>query len=314
MCADNRLQFSVPMDGLVLTAVGTMLLGLASALESKQETTADQYRRMIAESAKKATIERGRNDECGLEELRVGISERQVEENIKWLNGIDQRCGCDVDTVVYDSQAPQVDAAAIFGGAALPPVDPGFAERTAHLNGSFMGIDHQPPASVAVEVDKHGLPWDRRIHASTKTKCADGSWKKARNVDPNLVATVEAELKAAMSAPGPIISPEVAAAQIVTPPRPPAPAPAAPPALAVTPPPPPAPALAVTPPVPPAPAAAGAMTFPEFLTKITAMCTAGQITHETVTTTCQKYGLATIPLLGSRPDLIPMIAAELGVV
>lgn len=290
MCADNRLQFSVPMDGMALTAVGTMLLGLASALESRAVPSKEvEIKRWMNSHA---------NDECGLEELRVGVA---------------TQCGCDADTVVYDSQAQQVDAATVFGGAALPLIDPGFAERTAHLNGSFMGIDHQPPVTLypqntapVVEVDKHGLPWDRRIHASTKTKCADGSWKKARNVDPNLVATVEAELKAAMSAPGPIVSPEVAAAQIITPPPPSG---TLPPAPAVTPPPTPA----VTPPPPPA-AATGDMTFPEFLTKVTAMCTAGQTTHETVAATCQKYGLATIPLLGSRPDLIPTIAAELGVV
>jgi len=51
-----------------------------------------------------------------------------------------------------------------------------------------------------VEIDTHGLPWDARIHASTKRKNADGSWTAKRGVDQAVAASVEAELRALMSA------------------------------------------------------------------------------------------------------------------
>ena len=39
------------------------------------------------------------------------------------------------------------------------------------------------------------MPWNDVIHASTKSKTKDGSWKYKRGVDKGIVATVEAELK-----------------------------------------------------------------------------------------------------------------------
>jgi hypothetical protein len=44
------------------------------------------------------------------------------------------------------------------------------------------------------EVDKAGMPWDKRIHASTKTQTQKGLWKKKKGVAAELVAQVEAEL------------------------------------------------------------------------------------------------------------------------
>lgn len=52
-------------------------------------------------------------------------------------------------------------------------------------------------AADDIELDSAGMPWDARIHASTKTKVKDGTWKKMRGVDEDLVAEVEAELAAA---------------------------------------------------------------------------------------------------------------------
>lgn len=68
--------------------------------------------------------------------------------------------------------------------------------------------------------------------------------------------------------------------------------------------------LTVAPPPPP-PAASGPMTFPEFVTKATAK----GIKAETIVAECQKHGVASVPLLATaRPDLIPTVAAALGVV
>ena len=53
------------------------------------------------------------------------------------------------------------------------------------------------------ELDIKGLPWDERIHAGTKAKNADGSWRQRRGLnDPALVARVEAELRAVAANPG----------------------------------------------------------------------------------------------------------------
>lgn len=50
-----------------------------------------------------------------------------------------------------------------------------------------------------VEVDSEGLPWDKRIHSSARSKVKDGPWKKLRGVDSALVAQVEAELRQNMA-------------------------------------------------------------------------------------------------------------------
>lgn len=48
----------------------------------------------------------------------------------------------------------------------------------------------------APAVDGAGLPWDERIHASTKSIKADGTWTKRKGATPPVVAAVEAELRA----------------------------------------------------------------------------------------------------------------------
>lgn len=57
------------------------------------------------------------------------------------------------------------------------------------------------PNTAGVELDSAGLPWDARIHASTKTKKADGTWTQRRGVDKQDVAAIEAQLRNVMSLP-----------------------------------------------------------------------------------------------------------------
>lgn len=52
------------------------------------------------------------------------------------------------------------------------------------------------------ELDVNGLPWDGRIHASSKTRNADGSWRQRRNLSPVTLETVMAELRARAANPG----------------------------------------------------------------------------------------------------------------
>lgn len=57
------------------------------------------------------------------------------------------------------------------------------------------GEDDGPVNSAAPATDASGMPWDARIHASTKGTNEDGTWRKKRKVDATLVAAVEAELR-----------------------------------------------------------------------------------------------------------------------
>lgn len=59
-----------------------------------------------------------------------------------------------------------------------------------------------PPVNIApkqdsedANVDSTGMPWDERIHASTKATTKDGVWKKRRGVPELTVDQVEAELR-----------------------------------------------------------------------------------------------------------------------
>jgi len=65
-------------------------------------------------------------------------------------------------------------------------------------------IGSTPDAAAAAGdgqgVDKDGLPWDARIHSSSKAKNADGSWRVKRGLTDTLKAQVEAELKSSTAA------------------------------------------------------------------------------------------------------------------
>ena len=50
------------------------------------------------------------------------------------------------------------------------------------------------------ERDTAGIPWDERIHASTKTTNKDGTWTRRRNTPDEVFDKVMAELKAANTA------------------------------------------------------------------------------------------------------------------
>jgi len=55
-------------------------------------------------------------------------------------------------------------------------------------------------AAGGVERDSNGLPWDARIHSSSKAKVESGAWRLRKGVDKGLVAKVEAELKSTVAA------------------------------------------------------------------------------------------------------------------
>jgi hypothetical protein len=108
------------------------------------------------------------------------------------------------------------------------------------------------PAPSVPQVDRDGLPHDKRIHSETPTIKADGRWRARRNLDPNTLREVEAELRArvtgAPQVPLPLTGRDPQA-PIIPPPPPVVAAPNAPTAPQVMVPPPP-PVVAAVPPPP----------------------------------------------------------------
>lgn len=174
-----------------------------------------------------------------------------------------------------------------------------------------LGAASSTPA-IGVEVDKHGLPWDGRIHAGTKRKNADGSWTAKRGVDPTLVAQVEAELRAVMGAPAatplapapaaPIPAPQAASVTMPT-------AGVASSAVAVTAPPAPAPAAPVAP-APVAPSGDARQQFVGLVGRASAAIQGGKVTQAEVNQCCADAGVPALPLLANRLDLVPQVAAD----
>lgn len=71
--------------------------------------------------------------------------------------------------------------------------------------------EHAAPTSLA-ERDADGVPWDFRIHAESKAKVADGTWRKRRNLADGLHEQITAELKALAGVSPAMPSPPAAAA------------------------------------------------------------------------------------------------------
>jgi outer membrane biosynthesis protein TonB len=180
-------------------------------------------------------------------------------------------------------------------------------------------------APAGVTLDKEGLPWDARIHATVEggggkiTK--DGLWRAKRGVSADAKAAVVAELKAALAAapaPAAPVPPAPAAAPAAAPPPPSAPANPAPSAEPVpSAPPPPAAPVAPAPAPAPAPAAtdgaapAPAQAFAQLMGEVTQAQTAGKITAEETTAALAGLGLSQLRDLLTRPDLIPAFEATI---
>ena len=130
-----------------------------------------------------------------------------------------------------------------------------------------------------VELDTEGLPWDLRIHARTKTKMKDGSWKKLRGVGPEVVKRVEAELKAVQNIPAPPVSVSV-----------------------------PVPPVTANAVVPAAPAVPG---FTDLMSLVTKSITEGRLKREQVVEVLKPFGIPSLPLVSTRLDLIPAIMVAL---
>lgn len=61
--------------------------------------------------------------------------------------------------------------------------------------------------STSAQLDSAGMPWDGRIHSSSRAFLSDGTWRQRRNTNPFTVAAVTAQLRAALGAPAPSVPP-----------------------------------------------------------------------------------------------------------
>ena len=207
-----------------------------------------------------------------------------------------------------------------------------FAEAPSLELGPDLTQTTQPPG---IEVDSAGMPWDHRIHASSRAKVADGTWRQRRNLDPNVLAQVQAEMLQVMGLPTPAQATptshgETTSAPEIAQPIPTALAPtpfeALVQAVAVPVPPPfvpsvvvPAAPVAIAPPPPSTPAGAATtaspsnVTFPQLVTRITKMLSGGELQQSDIAAACQSLGIPHMPALASRPDLVPSMATALGI-
>lgn len=181
-------------------------------------------------------------------------------------------------------ETPVPDAVTVFGTLAPPSVD---SEPPAPLSvDSEPPVPPPPPVTAGETVppppplDSRGLPWDARIHASSRSQVADGSWRnrkcpadQTKESWDQYIAQVEAELKGVMSVPTPAAVP--------------------------------------TPTEAPAPPAAVPISTPLSFADLTAKITSSGISFDLVTAAVNKVGLPAYPALLNRPDLIPAVHAEI---
>jgi hypothetical protein len=289
------ITVTVPKDDLVACAeAGNMLLAIA-----RQKARTPDNESYVAEAqryaVKQADVER--KHECACKQTDGPIPAPQTTAYGPAM--------CEVIDPIDGMVDIAIDAGAAFNGAPLQVVN------TAPFTGGVPQapivhapvepiIDRRGVVAAGVELDSRGLPWDYRIHGKAKNKCVDGIWKNIKGVDKDLLVQVEAELGAAMAGSSVAVAPQ---AVIPTVPVAPVGVPPAP-IAGLSPVPTPTPTTATVPIGCPA-------SFPEFLQIVTAKCSARTLTFDEVTKTCQAHGLAGIPLLNARLDLMPTIYAEL---
>ena len=169
-----------------------------------------------------------------------------------------------------------------------------------------------PPAGV--KVDGEGLPWDQRIHASTKTfRQSDNTWKLKKGIDATEVERVKAELRGCMAAtpappapPAPISYSGAQSGGYA--PAPPVPQPVIVPELSVSysvPPRPPVQEAVIVPPAP-TPTTEG-ISFADFCTWFTGKMAAKELSRAQLESCCADNGITSLPMLQNRPDLVPVI-------
>lgn len=186
------------------------------------------------------------------------------------------------------------DLSAVFASVVSPPAMP----AAPALPAAPVAADTSPSAATAptaapgtVERDSAGMPYDSRIHAATRTKNADGTWRALRGVDKTLKDRIEAEhiQAAAVKAHGVPVAPALPVAPVA----------------------PVAPALPAAPVAPALPAVTAARDFTAYMAEVGPLFGADPAgTAARFAKALPTVGLSALGQLSGRPDLIQAVDAE----
>ena len=144
-----------------------------------------------------------------------------------------------------------------------------------------------PQSQNLAEVDSKCRVWDARIHSSSKAKIADGTWKYRRGVTDEEIKRVEAELTGSPHVPSHVdfapatripVQPGPSIAQLVDP--------------------------AVDP-------VALRQQFAQLMLKVARSKGEGKLIAEEVTAALQPYGVASLPLLANKLEVVPQVIAAI---
>lgn len=177
---------------------------------------------------------------------------------------------------------PQGATSAEGAGPLAPPSPPSAPSPAAAAPST--SAPAAPPVSSA-DLDKNGLPWDERIHASSRAKIADGSWRMKRGVQQHVVEEVEAQLRGQTH--GSAAAEPAAPAAPAAPPGPPAP--------------------------PAAPVAGDGLTFGQLAKRVGAKITLGELTAQDLAAKMATLGFpGGLHEANARPDMWATILETLG--
>ena len=212
-----------------------------------------------------------------------------VNDPIDPATRISQLDPADVTISFQRLDGTEVSAAEVFGGKSSEVTDPltpasDAPESDAASSTVASSTDSPSPDAVpGVQVDKRGLPWDARIHASSKAiNQTDGLWRAKRGIDPAIVPGVEEELRALMAIP-------VAEADDDLPPPIPDEDDDTPP------------------PIPDDEPTGVPTNLGELMLLATAAVAAKRMQMAELTAAAKELGVAGLPLLGARPDLVAKV-------
>lgn len=210
--------------------------------------------------------------------------------------GAPMQAGPDYAAVFGAALAPSVPIPPVPGVTApIAPVAPSAplapvpAASAPSVGASDAALPPAAPPNPSNALDVQGMPWDHRIHATTKGKNQDGTWRMKRGVDEKLVADVVEQNRRLMAIAPPPIPPAAAAPVPIATQMPLAPVEQQP--------------VPVAPPVPGA--AEQTMTFPELMEQIIRLINGAKISVEGANAACLPLGITFLHQLDKRPDLIP---------
>jgi hypothetical protein len=212
----------------------------------------------------------------------IPASYERVGEVVRVTGSAARQCGPDTRSNLEITRASAKEVARESAGT--DPVDGEIREPLAELRST-------------ANTDADGLPWDERIHASTRSMKADGTWTRRRGISDETYDAVMAELRASVAAgtdvgeaqelpviqeptPEPDSAAQAFAPAVPTPPVPPVPVPA----------------------VPAPPTASAAPEFHELIRRVTPLQAAGKLDAAGVSSLLGAVGLKSIADLIKADD------------